>query len=136
MSENDTSPETDPLLKKLVELIVIVDNLKDGLIEYPINLFVNGLIISGTIISFKDFMLSDPILDKFLETHTLREKQKSNPTEFDDDPWEFIHLKNGRTLAPGQLPIPNPHNDGFFWRGRLSSIDGFFLNQFDVSDEG
>ncbi|HEY3140217.1 MAG TPA: gas vesicle accessory protein GvpU [Acidimicrobiales bacterium] len=35
----------------------------------------------------------------------------------------MIHMKDAQFFTPGQAPLPN--NQGVYWRGRLSSVDGF-----------
>jgi hypothetical protein len=50
------------------------------------------------------------------------------------DPIYFIHLRNAHIFAPGQPPIPtSPH--GTFWRGRLASVDGYFLGRLMQGEE-
>lgn len=45
----------------------------------------------------------------------------------DDDqkqPPEFIHLRDARIISGTQV---TPTNDGIWWRGRISEVDGWFL---------
>lgn len=45
-------------------------------------------------------------------------------------PPTYIHLRDARIYAPGQVPIPG--NRGVLWRGRLSEINGYSLGSLSA----
>lgn len=134
MSESEKPPiqPPSPHRDRLLELVIIAVNAAndstDGRTVQGITLAVNGLLISGKIISEKDFLLSnktlnalDEIVEESARETTGGGKMPRSPHEF------FIHLKNAKVFAFGGNPIPS-QGDGAFWRVRLSSVDGFFMN--------
>jgi hypothetical protein len=46
---------------------------------------------------------------------------------------EYIHLANARFFSPSGESLPS--NRGVFWRGRLSSVDGFCLGALSHTEE-
>jgi hypothetical protein len=125
--------EHERLLSLLVACANLMGDHTDGKGTEQITLLVNGLLVSGTIISEKDFILSHPTLDALdeLKGELRRETsvtdsiaQKSHDT--------FIHLKNAKVFTPGQPPIPGG-GDGVFWRVRISSVNGFCQGSLSVA---
>jgi hypothetical protein len=125
--KSNLSSNSDWLLIQLVEAFA---NEVSG--KMSITLFVHGLIITGLLIGekayfeasgFKTLLIEE--LDSTFNSDELLENERKI-SQLNDT--EFIHLKNakfsyGNSLAPSD-------NKGIYWRGRLSSIDGFFLGSF------
>jgi hypothetical protein len=118
------APPQDPLLEVLIKLVLDIEERNDGRVEEKITLFTNGLIICGTIISKKDFMLKDVFLSRIDEVNEALEPKGISPNNRKSDPLYFIHLRNAYVVSPSGNHIPA---NGMFWRGRLSSIDGFAI---------
>ena len=53
----------------------------------------------------------------------FKQKQEEDEKEEEDNFPTFIHLKNAEYKNSGNQPISA--NSGTWWRGRISSIDGF-----------
>jgi hypothetical protein len=103
-----------------------------------ITLNVGGLLVSGELISSKayinEFMggaLRDKIKSVLREHDEFRREVENAPKGEDDS----IHLRDARFLVPGQPPIPGVGN-GVLWRGRLDSVEGFFLGMLGVAKGG
>jgi hypothetical protein len=95
------------------------------------------MLISGNVISNKEFRqnLTNTIrknfeknsdeekafIEDYLQYISPQNEEKEDSTQ----PIEtrYIHLRNARIFNAGRKPIPSV--DGFVWRGRLESIDGF-----------
>jgi hypothetical protein len=109
----------------------------DG-IEVDLTLNISGAVVSGTLIgpsayyegiieSFKK--LEDNTMSKILNKkfNDLKEAYLNQKQEQDDkeNSATFIHLKKARYLDTYGQPITNSTT---WWRGRISSIDGFSFN--------
>ena len=110
-------------------------------LEFGVTLYVNGQIISGTLISGKQYfetfgdLFSDAwpyenkevIKDGFLANAEIYKKQNhDDPTP----PSQYVHLKDTRIItANGNLPSSG--NAGVLWRGKINSASGFNLGKFD-----
>jgi len=131
------STETTDLTSNPDLLLMLVVNLAEEL-EINIMLFVQGTIIGGVLISekayFENFKKDKSInfgnqlqQDRF---NKLLDNLKSFATETLDDQEkvpkltniEYIHLKDAKICSANTL---TPNSEGFYWRGRLSNIDGF-----------
>ena len=106
----------------------------DALVQ-GITLAVNGLLISGKIISERDFILSNGVLNTLDEITEELAREAAGFGDVERSPHEFfIHLKEAKIFAPGQKPIPNDGDgDGVFWRVKLSSVDGFLMASLAAS---
>lgn len=118
-------PARDPVLLLLAGLA------NQGLVTLGITLNVNGLIVTGITASMQDYFaglqeearnagadvgvtLFGSVLSAY-EEHAARDK-------FTD----FLHLRDARILRGDGYYLTNR---GVWWRGRIDSIDGFFLGQ-------
>ncbi|WP_226668035.1 gas vesicle accessory protein GvpU [Metabacillus litoralis] len=132
--EQDQQSTDDAIILMFLDLVE-----KDG-IELDLTLSINGVVVSGTLISattyyegvteaskeLHDGTMSKIIAKKFSDLKEEYAKQKEEEEESESSPLTFIHLKNATYLNNGiQLP-PNHH--GTWWRGRIASIDGFSVN--------
>lgn len=141
-SIEDPIPEVDELLRVLVRLINSASGLEVGL-----TLAVKGLLISGTAISWRDYYkgtagyirdatrgsesegVADSIASIFDALVEGQEKLEAEDPTAKDAPPNFIHLKQARVFT-GADPIPR--EQGMWWRGRLSEVDGFTVGNVNV----
>lgn len=114
---------------------------EDGM-EVPITLSVNGTVISGMLVGATAYYegvtksseeLEDSTMSKIIskklndlkEAYTKQKQEDKEKEESENSP-TFIHLKNATYLgAQGQSASPS---SGSWWRGRISSVDGFSFN--------
>lgn len=109
--------------------------------EYPVTLAVGGLLISGYIASGHRYFEAFAESLKSGMTNISRESAEANVAPFRKikqiylqdgkdaeatapDP-AYVHLRSALFFGPSNRPIPD--NGGVWWRGRLSSVDGFTL---------
>ena len=115
----------DPWLQLVVASSIRINDGTDRQIETGITLHVGGLLISGNIISRRDFLMSHPQTDKMQEVLDKLDKPDNMPGDKPSEELpEFIHLSGARFFIPGNPPIPTDI-DGVFWRGRISEVAGF-----------
>lgn len=120
----------------LEDLVVIAE---DGQHEIGITLHVNGLIITGTLIRGKKYFeaiteqvgrFDDAVAGILME----KANEIYNPIDSDDiySNLVMIHLANARVISAGGIFIlSGSKKEGFYWRGKLSSIDGFHLGELE-----
>ena len=122
-------------------MLVHVANTSD--VEMGITLHVHGQMITGRLISGATYWAESAadlraggqgpteLLEAMAESmeqvaDEYRRMYAEDATDGDDPAMAaFLHLRNAHTLGP-QGPTPT---DGAFWRGRLSSIDGFTFGE-------
>ncbi|SFR33244.1 hypothetical protein SAMN04488005_0460 [Yoonia tamlensis] len=144
---NETSSTLDT---KAMAQEVKLENSQDWFLEHIIGDFVNkgldigvtlnvgGVVVSGMLINGKKYFealaenmdIQEGEISKLLGGHwkgyaAVYEKPDDAPEDWVPNPIGYIHLANAKIHAPGQSPIPS--NDGVLWRGKLSSVDGFFI---------
>ncbi|MEN2427268.1 hypothetical protein AA0N74_14550 [Chromobacterium vaccinii] len=128
--QSTSTAETDMYLRTLVGTVT------GNSFEFPITLYVGGIVVTGFLASghrffddlgeqFQRFFDSDVAnaLTKGAREPYLVEK---NTKEL---PLDHIHLREARMITPGQPPIPY---DGVWWRGRLASVNGFHMGILTV----
>jgi hypothetical protein len=124
----------DELFERLVHLTNTTD------LEIGVTLHVNGLVITGKLISGATYWSlsardlrersvgSRDLVDAMAQSmeNVAAEYRDTLAEESDSHPMQgFVHLKDARTVTPkGGIP-----RAGAFWRGRLDSIDGFTLGE-------
>jgi hypothetical protein len=122
----------DPWLQLVVASSIRINDSTDRQIENDITLHVGGLLVSGNIISGRDFLMSYPQTDKMQEWLDKLEKPENTPVDkSSEDLPEFIHLSGARFFIPGNPPIPTD-DDRVFWRGRISEVSGFHFGILKV----
>jgi hypothetical protein len=124
----------DDLFERLVHLTNTTD------LEIGVTLHVNGLMITGKLISGATYWMSSArdlrersvgsrdLLEAMAESmeHIAAEYRETLGEEVQSHRMDgFVHLKDARTVT-AQGPLPR---DGAFWRGRLDCIDGFTLGE-------
>lgn len=110
---------------KMLECYVIAINTG---YDYPlwVTLLLGGTLVSGQMISvdeynngvggFPAFSADGEYIEGLLNEGSVR-------------PPQYIHLKEARYLAPGSTKRILAKQEGVFFRARLSSVDGFHVDQ-------
>ncbi|MCC8537358.1 gas vesicle accessory protein GvpU [Xanthomonas axonopodis pv. poinsettiicola] len=115
--------------------------------QFGITLFVEGVIVSGQLVSGKqyfeafaqEFSAAFPGSDE--EKEDIRLAFASHASIYDaaaddDDgqqssaPPQFIHLIDARCFSPGGQPLPS--NRGVLWRGKVNAVSGFTLGSLSA----
>ncbi|WP_139377058.1 gas vesicle accessory protein GvpU [Halobacillus hunanensis] len=114
----------------ILEFFVKASN-KHGF-ELDISLLVNGAIVSGTMVSAKEYFenLSESFEDGSDLSQELSNQlaQAGESAESNNDgEAHFIHLKNTRVYCGDSKPTPSKGK--ILWRGKLSEVDSFFLGK-------
>ena len=111
-----------------------------------ITLQVGGLLVSGNLVSrdkyFEDGMAKAPmspfstspdnsrwVVENF-GAEAFREAEKSYVGPIRT--W-FVHLRDAKVFHPGGAPLPG--NQGIWWRGKISAVDGFFFGGLTSSEK-
>ncbi|WP_237663399.1 gas vesicle accessory protein GvpU [Sutcliffiella horikoshii] len=107
-------------------------------LSIDITLNVNGAIVTGTIVSAKEYFvgLSETFEDGSDVAQQLSEKFAEAGEAIDsgeDAEASFIHLKDAKVFCGSSKPTPSKGTA--LWRGPLSDINGFFLDDFTDSGE-
>jgi hypothetical protein len=89
---------------------------EDKYIDIILN--VHGMIVSGELVSYKTYV------DGFVRQKTDNEQDETTVESGDRN---YIHLRNVKFYLSAGNPIPANESKEIFWRGKLSSIDGFSL---------
>jgi len=120
VGQSHVKPDSDKLLKELIQYV------NKTLYEINITIFVQGIVISGMLIPEIEYIdivsgqyieLSEEVVDIFWS---------SRDDSIEDD---YIHLKNA-IFHSDVTPITI--NNKVYWRGRLSSIDGFVVGELVI----
>lgn len=137
MSENQEKSNQGIDQMKDHFLAEIVNSANTVGLRLPITLNVSGVMVSGNLISGKQYFEKSSDLcakassgdEKF--TTDLRSFISSFGKVYDAAPpttldeLVFIHLDDAQFHAPNQARRPN--GGGALWRGKLAAVDGFFL---------
>lgn len=119
--EQIRKPEKDEVLVHLIRQIEEAEKNTDLSEEekyIDIILNVYGMIVSGELVSYKTYV------DGFVKPKTDDEQYE---TAVESDDRNYIHLRNVKFYVSSGNPIPANDIKEIFWRGKLSSIDGFSL---------
>ena len=135
-SPNDfVKEDSDWFLRYFVDIANKSDEEGDGI---PITCSIGGNLICGELIGGKEYfkligeMTTGNKNDEI--SKTLRERMKNfgefaydlEKVKFEDI--IYFHLKNASFYGAGK-PIPQ---NGTFWRGKIKSVDGFFVGTLGV----
>jgi hypothetical protein len=128
------APQVDGFLQSLVDL------MNRTPLEVGITLSVNGLTISGMMISGRRYfeMLGDSVASSLTDQPTIAESLRQycsmpaslypaagETADADRPPPFFIHLRDARIFHNSGAPLPT--NQGVLWRGKLTDVSGFFI---------
>ncbi|WP_241773291.1 gas vesicle accessory protein GvpU [Bacillus sp. LL01] len=107
-------------------------------VSIDITLNVNGAIVTGTTVSAKEYFvsLSETFEDGSDVAQQLSEKlaQAGEAIDSEEDAEaSFIHLKDTKIFCGSSKSTPSKGEA--LWRGPLSDINGFFLDNIPDSDE-
>lgn len=124
------SVSTDTAKDGLLELLVQAANQHDFSLDITLN--VNGAVITGTLISAKEYFteLSGMFEDGDEVAQALSEQleQAGQAAESDDrSEASFIHMKETKVYCGDSKPTPSKGD--ILWRGKLNEVDGFFLGK-------
>ena len=126
----------------LLKFLTLVE--EEG-IEVAVTLNVKGVVISGLLVGASAYyegitesskQLSDSTMSKIMskklnnlkEAYFKQKQEESDKDEQENAP-TFIHLKNANYLNRDDQTFPS--RSSTWWRGRISSLDGF---SFDFTD--
>lgn len=109
----------------------------------PVTLLVRGVLVSGNLISGKAFWQRvgevietaiggpDPDEDPGSSiSATFKKVGQDIYREGAKEPLGFIHLEGVRFIVPGNQALTTPRGLDA-WRGRLDSVDGWFIGRLD-----
>jgi hypothetical protein len=122
VKQSHVKSDSDRLLKELTQYV------NKTYYEISITIFVQGILISGMLIPDIEYIdivsgqyigVSEDLVDIFWS---------SRDDSINDD---YIHLKNA-TFHSDVTPITI--NSKVYWRGRLSSIDGFVVGKLVIRE--
>jgi hypothetical protein len=160
MNEHDDSQDDDSQEPKLPEdsFLHALVRLADSEIEFAVTLSVGGLLISGTIIRFSEYLklfgnqisastpeLQDEVTrtfvalaDKAQDAEREREREKEiwqsvGKHPEDDFTPRYIHLKDAKFFLAADNGIPT--QGGTLWRGKIVSVDGFSLGLISATSD-
>ncbi|MGD6774079.1 MULTISPECIES: gas vesicle accessory protein GvpU [Bacillaceae] len=118
----------------ILEFFVQAANSYDFSLDISLN--VNGAVISGTLISAKDYFetMSETFEDGNEIAQKISEQLAATGESFESNKGaeaNFIHLKNTKVYCGDSKPTPSEGK--ILWRGKLSDVDGFFLGRISDS---
>jgi hypothetical protein len=154
MNERDDSQNREDREDFLLQTFV---KLADGGLEAPITLSVGGMLISGTLTSYSEYLklvgehmraitipeLRDALTEAFANLaesaqNALRERRRkeemadsSGQEPEDDFRPPYIHVRDARLFLAADMGMPT--QGGALWRGKIASVDGFVLGSFTLS---
>ena len=136
MSENanDSDFPAAELIRRNIDgfLLMWVIMVNRGYFEPQITLNVGGLVVTGKLISAKKYY--EAIGTKLSDAWERASEEGADAIKYfsslaeavvpPDEKALHIHLANARFIFPEGRGIPSD-GQGAYWRGKLSSIDGF-----------
>jgi hypothetical protein len=118
----------------ILEFFVQAANKHDFTLDITLN--VNGSVISGTLVSAKDYF--DALSENFEDGSDVAQKLsdelvKAGETVEENSSTEanFIHMRNTKVYCGDSKATPSKGK--ILWRGKLSEVDGFFLGKISES---
>lgn len=146
--ENESLGAVEELREDLSDLVILktswegrqIDDTLQTIVHFAnecdagasISLTIGGSLVTGVLISADNYFdqliagfssasgdgknLAPAAMAKIL---TARKPAGGSPV-----PSQFLHLKDAKIYNGGDMPIPG---NGTLWRGKISSVDGFFF---------
>ena len=123
---NGSRPSKDNIL----EFLVLAANKHDFNLDITLN--VKGAVITGTMISAKEYFRSlSGTFEDGNDIAQMLSEQLNQAGEVaqnsDDTVVNFLHMKETKVYCGDSKPTPSKGQ--ILWRGKLSEIDGFFLGR-------
>ncbi|KGK58581.1 hypothetical protein FHR53_000663 [Xanthomonas arboricola] len=125
-----------------LQKLVGIANSSDA--QFGITLFVDGIIVSGQLVSGKQYF--EAFAQEFSaaypgdaeEREEIRRAFASHASIYDSEddaqqssaPPQFIHLIDARCFSPAGQPLPS--NRGVLWRGKVNAVSGFTLGSLSA----
>ncbi|WP_115515038.1 MULTISPECIES: gas vesicle accessory protein GvpU [Xanthomonas] len=122
----------------------LVATVNTSNVQFGITLFVEGIIVSGQLVSGKQYF--EAFAQEFSaaypgdaeEKEDIRHAFASHASIYDSEddaqqssrPPQFIHLIESRCFSPGGQPLPS--NRGVLWRGKVNAVSGFTLGSLSA----
>ncbi|ULT55703.1 gas vesicle protein GvpU [Neobacillus drentensis] len=126
-----------PTKDNILEFFVQAANKHNFSLDITLN--VNGSVITGTIISAKEYFdtLSEIFKDgddiAIMLSEQLSNAGKSTQSDIDSEA-NFIHMKETKVYCGDSKPTPSKGD--ILWRGKLTEVNGFFLGKiYENSDK-
>jgi hypothetical protein len=118
----------------ILEFFVQASNKHDFSLDITLN--VNGAVITGTLVSAKEYFdsLSETFEDGSEVAQKLSEELAKAGESVEGNQCaeaHFIHLKNTKVYCGDSKPTPSKGK--IMWRGKISEVDGFFLGKIAES---
>src|SRR4051812_39692527 len=114
---------SDELLETIAKLGLEADRSSESSGAISVILQCGGLLISGQIITERDFILANPVTELVdMLPPEFRDRVTKTPLplrESLEKELSHLHLKNARFVVPGGKPWPD---EGAFWRVRLDRV--------------
>jgi hypothetical protein len=126
---------SDSLLELIVKLGLEADRTSENNGEFSIILQCGGMLMSGKIISERDFILANPVTDLVdrLPPQLMHQGAESPVPliESFERKTEYIHLRDVKFLLSESNCWPKAST---YWRTRIDRVDGFTIGSF-VAEE-
>lgn len=107
-------------------LVNMVDGTNKGMIkDLGITLNIKGIIVSGILISYKEYYVELENMCKDRLDFILKELKQFIEKKDKEENYslpQLIHLKNAKYFLDSSKSLPEKM---FLWRGKLSEVDGF-----------
>lgn len=105
--------------------------------ELGLTIYVNGLIVSGTLISGKEYfeLLADIFSSENVQKESLFTQERdaySQENVRDAKHTSFLHMKNAKAVDSNGSTIPS---NGCLWRGKLNHVSGFNIGELVTSKQ-
>lgn len=112
----------DPILVCLIALAEL-----DPPDEHEVTLMTGGFLVSGTMISYQAYVQHNDLISRI---DSFERKQLPGAKDFDQNRFDFIHLRGAKYSGPDGKPLFS--GDGpIFARISLDSVQGFFLGTLE-----
>lgn len=139
-TQDETQKNVESVDWVLAELVQLANQSEAGF-EVDITLTVSGSIISGKLVEGKEYFeyYGDYWAKSFdgeVDKKKIKERFGAPEDWFgpkgsiaSDQP-SYIYLRDAKYFYPNANPIPA--DSGLFWRGKLSSVDGFSMGSLSA----
>ena len=120
----------DPVL----EMIVSLSEDQESPLEAALTLVVGGFLVSGHLISKRNFFEQNPITQAInIASDRISAENEHSEEPEDDGKRRYIHLRDARYFQSGGPPIPG--NGGVFCRIKLTDVSGFHFGFLSTAPE-